>query len=156
VKIQLIAIGTRTPGWVSSGFDEYARRLPRHLALELVEVAAVNRNRAADVNRTKREEGSRLLNRVPEDSHLVALTETGTTVTTRCLASVLNTWMGSGRDVAMMIGGADGLSKDCLDRADESWSLSALTFPHALVRVIIAEQMFRAWSIISNHPYHRG
>lgn len=156
MKIYLIAIGTRTPEWVSSGFDEYVRRLPRHLPLELVEVPAVNRTRAADSIRAKREEGSRLLNRVPEDSHLVALNETGTTVTTRHLASVLSTWMGSGRDVAMMIGGADGLSKDCLDRADECWSLSALTFPHALVRVIVAEQMFRAWSIISKHPYHRG
>lgn len=155
MKIYLIAIGTRVPGWVSQGVDEYTRRMPRHLAVELVEVPAVNRTKAADIDRTRREEGSRLLNRLPANSHIVALTEDGTSVSTRRLATELSTWMGTGCDVAFMIGGADGLSTECLDRADRCWSLSALTFPHALVRVIVAEQMFRAWTIISNHPYHR-
>lgn len=96
-----------------------------------------------------------MLKRVPRGCRLVALTEAGTAVSTKRMASALNEWMGSGRDVAIIIGGADGLSDECLSRADDRWSLSALTFPHALVRVIVAEQLFRAWSIISNHPYHR-
>lgn len=155
MKIHLIAIGTRAPGWVSQGFNEYARRLPRHLALELVEVRAPGRTGAGDPAVAKRDEGSRLLKRVPRGCRLVALTEAGTAVSTKRMASALNEWMGSGRDVAIIIGGADGLSDECLSRADDRWSLSALTFPHALVRVIVAEQLFRAWSIISNHPYHR-
>jgi 23S rRNA (pseudouridine1915-N3)-methyltransferase len=155
VRIHLIAIGTRMPGWVSRGFEEYARRLPRHLELKLVEVPAIARARAVDVDRARREEGTRLLNRVPGNSRVVALAETGVPLSSGRLAAAVEDWMGGGRDVALMVGGADGLSNDCIERADECWSLSALTFPHPLVRVILAEQLFRAWSIISNHPYHR-
>lgn len=143
------------PEWVSRGFDEYARRLPRHMPLELVEVPAVARTKSTDVGKARREEGVRLLGRLSGDSHIVALTEKGTSLSTRRLAAVVGDWMDGGRDAALLIGGADGLSSECIARANECWSLSALTFPHALVRVIVAEQLFRAWSIISNHPYHR-
>ena len=143
------------PDWVSQGFHEYARRLPRHFLLELVEVPAVPRTKSTDVTRARREEGSRLLNRLKGSSRVVALTEEGSPMSTRHLSTAVGEWMGAGRDASILVGGADGLSKECLDRADECWSLSSLTFPHALVRVIIAEQLFRAWSILSNHPYHR-
>lgn len=155
MRIHLIAIGTRTPDWIAQGFEEYARRLPRHLELNLVEVPAITRHKTGDVERARSEEGRKLLGRVPENCRVLALTGAGTTVSTRRLAASVEDWMDGGRDVVMMIGGADGLSTECIDRADESWSLSALTFPHQLVRVILAEQLFRAWSIISNHPYHR-
>lgn len=155
MRIHLIAIGTRMPDWISQGFEEYSRRLPRHLELKLVEVPAIARSRAGDVDRARREEGKKLLNRVPENARVVVLTEAGTTLSTRRLATSVEDWLDGGRDVVFLIGGADGLSADCIDRADERWSLSALTFPHQLVRVIVAEQLFRAWSIISHHPYHR-
>ena len=87
---------------------------------------------------------------------MITLVESGRSLTTQGLAKTLDHWMQHGRDVALLIGGADGLDKACLTRADESWSLSSLTFPHALVRVIVAEQLYRAWTILSNHPYHRG
>lgn len=156
MKVRLIAVGTRMPDWVSRGFNEYADRLPRHLLLELVEVPAVPRTKSTDVTRARREEGVRLLNRLKGGSRVVALTEEGSPLSTRRLSVAVSQWMGAGRDASILIGGADGLSNECLDRADECWSLSALTFPHPLVRVIIAEQLFRAWSILSNHPYHRG
>lgn len=156
MKVRLIAVGTRMPDWVSRGFNEYAERLPRHLLLELVEVPAVPRTKSTDVARARREEGVRLLNRLKGNSRVVALTEEGSPLSTRRLSVAVSQWMGAGRDASILIGGADGLSNECLDRADECWSLSSLTFPHPLVRVIIAEQLFRAWSILSNHPYHRG
>ena len=144
------------PGWIAAGFDEYARRMPRHLELKLVEVPAAGRTRAGDVGKAKKEEGARLLDKVPANAHVVSLDESGTLITTRRLAAALGDWMGAGRDAAFLVGGADGLARSCLERADQCWSLSALTFPHALVRVIVAEQLFRAWSILSNHPYHRN
>lgn len=156
MKVRLIAVGTRMPDWVSRGFNEYAERLPRHLLLELVEVPAVPRTKSTDVARARREEGVRLLSRLKGNSRVVALTEEGSPLSTRRLSVAVSQWMGAGRDASILIGGADGLSNECLDRADECWSLSSLTFPHPLVRVIIAEQLFRAWSILSNHPYHRG
>lgn len=155
MKLYLIAVGTRAPGWISAGFEEYAGRLPRHLEMRLVEVAAAGKTRAGDVDKGRREEGARQLKRVPAGTRIVALDETGATLSTRRLAAILEEWMNEGRDTAFLVGGADGLSEECLDRADERWSLSAMTFPHALVRVILAEQLFRAWSIVSNHPYHR-
>ena len=144
------------PDWVTAGFEEYARRLPRHLDLNLIEVPAAGRTRTGDVEKARKQEGARLLHKVPVNSRVVALDEAGARLGTRRIAATVEEWMGGGRDAAFLVGGADGLSTACLDRADECWSLSPLTFPHALVRIILAEQLFRAWSIISNHPYHRG
>ncbi len=134
---------------------EYAQRLPRHCSLDLVEVPAVSRKHG-NVGKIRREEGRRLLARIPKDCHVVALFEDGIDVSTKMVADALHGWMGSGRDVALLVGGADGMSEECRERADSCWSLSSLTFPHALVRVIVAEQLFRAWSMLSHHPYHRG
>jgi len=134
---------------------EYAGRLPRHCSLQLVEVPAVSR-KYGDIGKIRRAEGKRLLGRIPGDCHVVALSEGGVDVSTKMLADALRGWMELGRDVALLVGGADGMSEECRRRADKCWSLSSLTFPHALVRVIVAEQIFRAWSMISNHPYHRG
>lgn len=155
MKIYLIAVGSRTPKWVVQGFDQYACRLPKHCSLELIEVQPVNRKQG-DIDKVRREEAGRILDRIPNGSHVIALAENCKVFTTRVLAEKLSSWIQDGLDIAVLVGGADGLHALCFERADECWSLSDLTFPHALVRVIVAEQFYRAWTILSNHPYHRS
>ena len=155
MNIYLIAVGSRTPKWIEQGFDHYVQRLPRHCQLKLIEVPAVSRKQGG-INEVRGKEGRRVLDRIPKDCYTVALVESGRSLTTQDLAQTLDDWMQHGRDVALVVGGADGLDEMCLARADECWSLSSLTFPHALVRVIVAEQLYRAWTILSNHPYHRS
>jgi 23S rRNA (pseudouridine1915-N3)-methyltransferase len=144
------------PGWVDAAVQEYAKRLPRELAFDLRPVKAVTRTRGADPARARQEEGQRLLAAVPESALVVALDERGTPWTTDDLARELGRWMRGGRDVAMLVGGADGLPESVRSAADAVWSLSPLTFPHGLVRVIVAEQVYRAWTVLRGHPYHRG
>ena len=153
MKIRLIAVGTRAPGWVSDGFEEYARRLPRSNALIMTEIQPAPKNEGAAAARER--EGERLLAQVGRNDMVIALDEHGESWTTRQFAGHLDAWRRNGRDVALLVGGADGLAEPCLRRADARWSLSALTFPHMLVRVIIAEQVYRAHSLLTNHPYHR-
>ena len=112
--------------------------------------------KTGDVKKIRLEEGRRILKNTPGGCNVIALSEEGRTLSTRKFADELKRWQNEGRNVAFLVGGADGLSDECRQRADACWSLSALTFPHALVRVILAEQLFRAWSIVANHPYHRG
>lgn len=154
MKIYLVAVGSRTPAWVKEGLRNYVQRMPSYCSLSLVEVPAVRRKHG-DVGKIKREEGRSILARVPKNCHVVALSEEGINISTQGLADALGQWINEGQDIALLIGGADGLSQECHERANCCWSLSSLTFPHALVRVIVAEQVFRAWSILSNHPYHR-
>jgi 23S rRNA (pseudouridine1915-N3)-methyltransferase len=155
VKIRLIAVGQRPPEWVSRGFTEYARRLPREMSLELVEVAAAVRKNAAS-QRAGKQEAERLLAQVQRGDLLVALDERGKAWSTLELAEKLDDWRMQGRDIAFLIGGADGLDPMCRERAEHVLSLSAMTLPHALVRVVLAEQLYRAWTILTGHPYHRG
>ena len=154
MNIYLLAVGTRMPAWITQGFEHYTRRLPRHCSLRLIEIPALNRKQG-DPAKIRQAEGDLLLARVPRDCHVVALSEDGREFSTRQLAHSLGEWMQLGRDVAFLVGGADGLDPACVARADDCWSLSALTFPHALVRVIVVEQIYRAWTILNNHPYHR-
>lgn len=156
MQIFLLAIGTRMPAWVQTGYAEYAKRLPSECRLTLVEIPAVVRSKSSDPLRAKREEGERMLKALPRGAWVVALDESGAAHTTRSLSQTLQRQMGQGRDLALLVGGADGLSPECLQRADEKWSLSPLTFPHPLVRVIVAEQLYRAYSLSKNHPYHRA
>ena len=155
MKLRLIAVGQRPPEWVTRGFTEYARRLPRELALELVEIPSAGRSNAGPA-RTRALEGERLLQAVGPRGRVVALDERGVSWTTERLAERLEDWRMQGSDVAFLVGGADGLDQACLERADDVLSLSAMTLPHALVRVVLAEQLYRAWTILSGHPYHRG
>ena len=155
MNIYLIAVSSRTPAWIEQGFNHYVRRLPKKCSLRLVEVPAVSRKHG-DINKVRQEEARRILRRIPQNCRVVALAEQGKTIATKGLAKRLDTWMQNGCDAALLVGGADGLNQQCLARADECWSLSPLTFPHALVRVIVAEQFYRAWTILSNHPYHRS
>lgn len=148
------------PAWVTSGVEEYAKRLPAHWSFDVREVREAG---AGDVLSRTAREGEALLaaaagsgGRRATPPHLVALDERGRAHATAALATRLETWQGLGRDVALLVGGADGLHGDVLARADERWSLSPLTFPHPLVRVILVEQLYRAQSLLAGHPYHRG
>lgn len=144
------------PGWVDEGWREYARRLPRELVLELREIPLGKRSRNADIARLRRAEGAALLSAFGSGCRLVALDGRGAAWSTERLAAKLEDWMADGVDVGFLVGGPDGLDEQCLARAHDRWSLGPLTFPHPLVRVILAEQLYRAWTITRNHPYHRA
>lgn len=156
MRIQLIAVGTRMPGWVTEGYREYARRLPRECSLQLIEIPPCKRKKTLSTERIREEEGRQLLAAIPRQATVVALDLSGSSWSTEALASRMQDWLQEGRDIALLVGGADGLADACLARADLHWSLSAHTLPHALVRVVIAEQVYRAWTILSGHPYHRS
>lgn len=155
MRIHLVAIGHKPPAWVADGWEAFARRLPRDCALQLVELAAGRHGPKADLARALREEGDRMLAAIPAGARVVALDVAGSGWDTPELARRLERWRGGGRDVALLVGGPEGLDPRCLARADERWSLSPLTFPHMLVRVIVAEQLYRAWTLLGGHPYHR-
>ncbi|GAB4359760.1 MAG: 23S rRNA (pseudouridine(1915)-N(3))-methyltransferase RlmH [Gammaproteobacteria bacterium] len=156
MRLYLVAVGRRVGGWVEEAYQEYARRLPASCELRLIEVAVQKAGKGSDPQWRKAKEGERLLDALPDRVHVVALDEQGKQHSTTELAQRLQHWLTGGRDVAFLIGGADGLSSACRERAEEVWSLSRLTFPHPLVRVIVAEQIYRAWSLLNHHPYHRG
>lgn len=144
------------PAWVTAGYTEYARRLPHECSLQLVEVPVSKRRKSLPAARAMQEEGQLMLAAIPAGCLVVALDVTGKTWSTEVLAERLQQWMAGGRDVALLVGGPDGLAPECLESSDMTWSLSALTYPHALVRIILAEQLYRAWSINAGHPYHRS
>ena len=154
--IRLVAAGTRLPGWVAEGYAEYAGRLGPEMRLELVEIPVTHRGRNADVARARAEEGRRMLAAVEPRMHVTALDVGGRAMSTGQLAEWLAGRMNDGRDLALLVGGPDGLDPGCLKRADGRWSLSPLTFPHGLVRILVAEQLYRAASLLKGHPYHRG
>jgi len=155
MQINLITVGSRMPGWVQQGYDEYAKRLPRECELVLKEVAPGKRGKNSDVARIVKDEGDRMQAAIPQGAHIVTLDMPGKPWTTPELALAMQRWMACGQNVALLIGGPEGLSDSAKQLARESWSLSRLTFPHPLVRIVVAEQLYRAWSIIHNHPYHR-
>lgn len=155
MRFFLIAIGERVPQWIAAGYGEFARRLPANTPLRLVEVAASKRGKAVDLRRAVADEGERMLSQVPRGAHVIALDEHGSPWSTSELAMQIEQWRHHGGDVAFLVGGPDGLAPACRERAARLWSLSALTLPHALVRVILAEQLYRATSLIAGHPYHR-
>lgn len=144
------------PGWVEAAWADYAARLPHECRLELIEIAPAQRGKNSDIARAKQQEGEKILKAIPRDSFVIALDERGTALTSPQWAGELQKWMQSGRDTCLLVGGPDGHAPEVLARADQQWSLSKLVLPHALVRVFVAEQLFRAWSLISNHPYHRA
>ena len=153
--IHLIAVGERMPAWVTEGFDEYASRLPRECKLVLNQIAAGRRTKGADIARLVRAEGEKLLAAAPRHCRVVALDRQGRELNTEELALELKTQMANGQDLALLIGGPEGLAAECLARVEARWSLSRLTLAHPLVRVVVAEQIYRAWSILNNLPYHR-
>jgi 23S rRNA (pseudouridine1915-N3)-methyltransferase len=154
VRVTLIAVGQRMPGWVTEGFEEYTKRLRGRLPLHLVEIPAVHRG-SGDNARAMQEEGRKQLAAIRSGDHVVAMDERGKSRTSIALSQWLSERMQAGQDLAFLIGGADGFAPEVLVRANERWSLSALTLPHALVRVVFAEQLYRAVTLLDGHPYHR-
>jgi 23S rRNA (pseudouridine1915-N3)-methyltransferase len=143
------------PGWVEEGCTEYTKRLSGDISLELVEITAGKRSKGADLARLKEQEGDALLAALKPQERVIALDVLGRTLSTEDMAATLRDWQVDGRPAALLIGGPEGLSRAVLERADEKWSLSRLTLPHPLVRIVIAEQIYRAWSLLKGHPYHR-
>ena len=154
MRIHLIAVGTRRPAWEREGFETYARRLPRECALELTEIAVARRS-GGDPSAQIAQEGDAMLRRLPKGARVIALDERGKAFTTRELAARLKAWLQEGRDLALLIGGPDGLAPGCRAAAELDWSLSPLTLPHGLARILVAEQLYRAWTVLCGHPYHR-
>lgn len=155
MKIYLLAVGNKMSDWVNKAYHEYARRLNADCQLKLIEIAPGKRGKNADLVRIKQQEGEKILSAIPKRTLVVALEIKGRAWSTEELSGQLNDWLHSGQDIALLIGGPEGLSDDCVARADIKWSLSPLTLPHPLVRVILSEQIYRAYSILKNHPYHR-
>lgn len=144
------------PGWVVEGYNEYARRMPKECALRLIEINPGHRGKGTDIPRTLKDEGDRMLKAIPKGCQVLAMDVRGSAWSTEELSHKLGDWMADGRDLALLVGGPEGLDRSCLERADGRWSLSPLTMPHPLVRVVVAEQLYRAWSLMRNHPYHRA
>lgn len=155
MRLRILAIGTKMPDWVESGCNEYLKRLPPELRIEVVELPLGKRGKGADIQRAIVREGEAMLKAIGERDQVIALEVQGKSWSTGDLAVNLQHWQGSGDNVSLLVGGPDGLAPACLARADSRWSLSALTLPHPLVRVLLAEQLYRAWSINAGHPYHR-
>ncbi len=156
MKISLIAVGRRMPAWVEQGYTEYARRMPRECALHLVEIEAEKRGKSGSPKRWMELEGRRILGAIPKGDRVIALDVGGASWSTEKLSSQMDGWVQQGSGVSLLVGGPDGLSQECLRHAQQHWSLSPLTLPHPLIRVVLAEQLYRGWTVISNHPYHRS
>lgn len=154
MKLLILAVGDKLPAWAETGVAEYVKRMPREARIEIVPIKPEKRS-GQSAERIKALEAQRILEKLPSGACLVALDEHGRELTTRELAHSLGDWLQSGRDTALVIGGADGLDPDLLKRAEFTLSLSRLTLPHALARVLLAEQLYRAWTLLNNHPYHR-
>jgi 23S rRNA (pseudouridine1915-N3)-methyltransferase len=155
MKIQLIAVGTKMPDWVEKGYLEYARRFPKDMQLELLEINAGKRGKNADIKRILKKEGELTLEAIPKGNKIVTLEVTGKPWTTEQLAEEMVKWQHDGRNISLLIGGPEGLAPECIEQSEQRWSLSALTLPHPLVRIIVAESLYRAYTLTINHPYHR-
>ncbi len=155
MRIHLIAVGKKMPEWVNSGFSEFSKRMPPELQINLAEITPSVRNKTTPIEKNIKEEGKRIQSAIPSNSRLIVLDEKGKKFSSIELSKKMEEWFPQGQDIAIVIGGADGIDDRIKQQADETWSLSSFTLPHALVRVIVAEQLYRAWSILKGHPYHR-
>lgn len=156
MHIRLLAVGDRQPSWVDEAFARYSERFPRQWKFRLDTIATVRRNKNDKSERAKNAEGEQILDKLNTQEQVVLLDERGKQFTSRLLAEKLADWQGEGRDLCFVIGGPDGVTDACRQRADATWSFSQLTLPHGLARVILAEALYRAWSLQSGHPYHRA
>ena len=156
MRLLVIAVGSRLPAWADAAYEDYARRMPRHLPMELVEIRPESRTSGKPALALRAAEGERIAQALPAGAMKVALDERGREFTTEACAKWLERQTGEGRDIAFLIGGADGLDPALKARAQTLIRLSSLTLPHGMVRVLLAEQLYRAWSVTQNHPYHRA
>ncbi len=155
MRIKLICVGAKMPNWVSEGYQEYSRRLGVDVKLELVEISLGKRTKGSDVQRLQEKEAALMLAAIGANDLVVTLEVLGKAWSTEKLAANMGDWLHRGSNVCLLVGGPEGLHASCLARADLRWSLSSLTLPHPLVRVVVAEQVYRAWSILHHHPYHK-
>lgn len=156
VKIKVISVAGKMPAWVTEGVADYEKRLPREFKLEWLTLPLATRRKDRSTDQLKKEEGDAILRQVKEADTVVALDVRGKRASSEKLSEMLQGWQAARADLAILIGGPDGLDRACLERANALLSLSELTLPHALVRVVLAEQLYRAWSISVGHPYHRA
>jgi 23S rRNA (pseudouridine1915-N3)-methyltransferase len=155
VRIKLIAVGNRMPHWVQEGYSEYAKRLPREFAVELLELPLGKRGKNRGVQQAIAQEGELMAAAIPAGDQIIALDVQGKSWSTEQLAQRLEVWRMDGVNISLLIGGPDGLAENCVSSAHLKWSLSSLTLPHPLVRVLLIEQLYRAWTILQHHPYHK-
>lgn len=155
MRLTVHTVGGKMPAWVSAGVEDYTRRLPPEFKLSWREIPLAPRSKGQSADKLREREGEQLLKALPSRDRVIALDVRGRSWSTPELAQQLRDWQMAGDAVSLLIGGPDGLSPACLQRAERRWSLSDLTLPHPLVRVILAEQLYRAWTITVNHPYHR-
>lgn len=155
MRIKIIAVGTKMPAWVETGFAEYAKRLPRDFSVQVVELALGPRGKNASIDKAIAKEGELMAAAIPAGDYVIALDVKGKPWGTEQLAQNFMDWRMEHSNFSILIGGPDGLAPACLQRAHARWSLSALTLPHPLVRIVLVEQLYRAWTIINNHPYHK-
>ena len=156
MKLKLLAVGTRMPDWIEAGCNEYGKRMPPELRVQSIEIPLGSRGKNQPAAKAIEAESQGILKAIGEQDFVVALDVLGKPMSTEKLAQRLGNWQMNGQDICLLIGGPDGLSTDCLERANMKWSLSDLTLPHPLVRILLMEQLYRAWTINQNHPYHRS
>ena len=155
MHVRLFAVGDRQPGWVDAAFDEYARRLPGQWQFRAETIATAQRGKKHTTEKARKVEGQKLVARLKPGDFVVALDEHGQQFSSRELGDKFESWQISGQDLVFLIGGPDGFDGDVLARANLRWSLSRLTLPHGLARIVMIEQIYRAWSLTTGHPYHR-
>jgi 23S rRNA (pseudouridine1915-N3)-methyltransferase len=155
MQLIIAAVGHKMPGWIEDGFNEYAKRMPPECRIHLKEIKPIERSGGKTAETVMAQERTRIEAAIPKGSRILALDERGRDLTTMQLSQLLTQWQQDGRDVTFVIGGADGLDAEFKSKADMLVRLSSLTLPHGMVRVVLAEQLYRAWSITQNHPYHR-
>jgi len=153
--IHFIVVGQKMPKWVLEGYGEYAKRLPKSCSMKLVELPMAIRGKTSSVEKNKQQEAKRIESAIPKGAKIIVLDEHGKQTTTLQFSEKLKEWLGSGQDIALIVGGPDGLLTELLQKAEWKWGLSKLTLPHPMVRIVVAEQVYRAWSILQSHPYHR-
>ena len=143
------------PRWVEQGIEDYAKRMRSSCPIQVCEITPVKRGTGINTEECLAKEAKKLLEKLPRNSHVVMLDASGQQWTTLDFAACIKRWMAAGRDVSFLVGGSDGLAQQCQEQADEVWSFSKLTFPHAVMRLLLVEQLYRAWSVINRLPYHR-
>jgi 23S rRNA (pseudouridine1915-N3)-methyltransferase len=155
MRVRIIAVGTKMPSWVLEATQDYLKRFPREWAVEFVEINLGHRAKSQDTARAIAKEGEQMMAAIDSREHVIALDVKGKSWSTEQLADEMAAWQMAGKNVALLVGGPNGLAPECLALAQQRWSLSALTLPHPLVRVLLAEQLYRGWTILKNHPYHK-
>ena len=155
MQIDLIAVGKRMPSWIETGIKEYTKRLPKHINFKLIEITSADRSKKNNAENYKQQEEVSINAAINPKSIIIALDERGKTISSQALAKQLQNWIDEQQHISIIIGGADGLSEAIKKKANQTWSLSGMTLPHGIVRVMMVEQLYRSWTITQNHPYHR-